>query len=296
MDQFSQNSIIFILGISSLNLLGWVYFAFFRNKKQSSKESELEIQLVQNKLKEAISALEQKNMMVKVLTHDISNCLIPLTFFAKLIGKKKVEELNQEEFERAINRIEISTNRISSMVVQVRNFETMVSRASNDRLKFVSLDQCLSDALLLFKDQFKQKNISYDIRFHLPITNQVKVLVEPASFVNSFLNNLIRNSLKFSFQNGVIEIDILKSTNDMIEISFTDRGVGMSEETMKNIFSFKHNTSKDGTSGEKGTGFGMPILKKYIEIYEGDISVNSIEKTETSDGYTCFKILLKSQL
>lgn len=278
--------IILLLITTSASLLAAVYLYL------SSKKKVTELLKKTNALS---ATLEQKNMMVKVLTHDISNCLIPLNFFTKLIGQKKVEELNQTDFEKAMTRIEISTARISSMVVQVRNYESMVSRTGNKKLKFVSLEKCLNDAFVVFHESLKAKDISYRINFNDSVKNDIKVLVDPASFVNSVLNNLISNSIKFSHEHSSIIVDINSAPNDFVEILFQDTGIGMSPAMVQSIFSFTQNVSRDGTKGEKGTGFGMPILKKYIEIYEGDISVESQEKTDDSQGFTCFKILLKAQ-
>jgi signal transduction histidine kinase len=251
--------------------------------------------LVEIRTSELASALEQKNMMVRVLTHDISNCLIPLTFFTKSINKKKVEELKQDEFNRAMNRIEISSNRISSMVVQVRDYESMTSRTENSKLKYIKLKDCLNDSFLQFKEMMTNKTLSKEIKFHQDTHEDVKVLVDPPSFINSVLSNLISNSIKFSEPGGKIEIQINPIEQNRIEILFQDAGVGMPAEMIEKVFSFNHNTSRDGTQGEKGTGFGLPILKKYIEIYEGDITVTSREKTVANPGYTCFRIVLKTE-
>ena len=112
--------------------------------------------------------------------------------------------------------------------------------------------------------------------------------------MNSVLSNLISNSIKFSYPDSLIEINILAAGENKVEIQFKDNGIGMSEEMVSNVFSFSHNISRDGTNGEKGTGFGLPILKKYIEIYEGEISVISKEQTSYTSGFTCFKLVLKT--
>lgn len=259
-------------------------------------EQERLSKLVEQRTAELASALEQKNMMVRVLTHDISNCLIPLSFFTKTINKKNVEDLKQVEFDRALNRIEVSTNRISSMVSQVRDYESMTSRTENSRLKFISLKECLNDSFLQFKETLQNKNVSFKIEFHQEVGNDVKVLIDAPSFVNSVLSNLISNGIKFSQDGGKLDIQINPHSKGKIEILFQDSGVGMPEEMIQRVFSFNHNTSRDGTKGEKGTGFGLPILKKYIEIYGGDITVTSREQTVSAPGYTCFKIILKSEV
>ena len=240
------------------------------------------------------SALDQKNMMVKVLTHDISNCLVPLAFYVKTLGRNKLANTSQEDFEKALGRIDVSAERISSMVMQVRNYEALASRKGNS-LRYCDLRRCLKESLDQFKESIQQKNLQVTISVDPRLSEDVKVLTDPASFVNSVLSNLISNSIKFCHPGGELKIIANALEGENLEISFKDNGVGIPADDLGNVFSFNHNTSRDGTNGEKGTGFGLPILKKYIEVYEGDISVESREQTESTPGYTCFKMVLKSK-
>lgn len=258
------------------------------------EEKSRQTEIVNQRIEELHYLLEQKNTMVKVLTHDISNCLIPLNFFTKILKEKKVDELNQEEFSKALHRIEVSSTRISSMVTQVRDFESMANRKNQSHLKNCYLKSSLEESLSHFREQLQAKNISYKIKFDNNLDSHLRVIVDPPSFVNSVLSNLISNSIKFSYPDSLIEINILAAGENKVEIQFKDNGIGMSEEMVSNVFSFSHNISRDGTNGEKGTGFGLPILKKYIEIYEGEISVISKEQTSYTSGFTCFKLVLKT--
>ncbi len=252
--------------------------------------------LVELRTNELEKALEQKNMMVRVLTHDISNCLVPLTFFNKLLTKKSLSEMKQEDLSLATTRIGVSAERISSMVVQVRNYEAMISKKDKNHLKFVSLKDCLNETILQLSELLKSKKINLKIDFTGGLSDQVKVQVDSPSFTNSVLSNLLTNSVKFSHVNGEILIQVKAYPDSKVEILFIDHGTGMPQEMLEKVFSFSHNTSRDGTSGEKGTGFGLPILKKYIEIYEGEISVSSREQSQSTPGETCFAMILKAEL
>lgn len=258
------------------------------------EEKDRQTEIVNQRIEELHYLLEQKNTMVRVLTHDISNCLIPLSFFTKILKDKKIEDLTQEDLSKALHRIEVSSSRISSMVTQVRDFESMTSRKNQSNLKSCYLKSSLEESFSHFKEQLLAKNINFKINFEPNLDTHLRVIVDPPSFVNSVLSNLISNCIKFSHPDGLIEVNIYSAGKDKVEIQFKDYGVGMSEEMLSKVFSFNHNISRDGTRGEKGTGFGLPILKKYIEIYEGDISVTSQEEDSGIQGFTCFKLVLKT--
>ena len=67
----------------------------------------------------------------------------------------------------------------------------------------------------------------------------------------------------------------LKAKSNMLVWSVKDRGIGIPENIMENLFEPDQVSSRKGTEGEKGTGFGMPILKKFVEAHGGTVDVES---------------------
>ena len=103
--------------------------------------------------------------------------------------------------------------------------------------------------------------------------------------------NILSNAVKFSFVGGEITV---KCWHDKkyVRVSFADRGIGMSEELKNKVFSPHEATSRRGTEGEAGTGFGMPIVKSMVEIFGGDVSVTSYSHEKSSEHGTTFTIKL----
>lgn len=74
----------------------------------------------------------------------------------------------------------------------------------------------------------------------------------------------------------------------------TDYGTGIPVNLKAVLFDIGKQTSREGTSGEIGTGYGMPLVKKFMEAYGGSIEVFSQEQTETSTNHgTEVKLILK---
>jgi signal transduction histidine kinase len=82
------------------------------------------------------------------------------------------------------------------------------------------------------------------------------------------------NAIKFSLPGKSVEID-LKATDDKVAITVIDSGIGIPATLIGKLFDAEAKTSRKGTSGENGTGFGLPIVKAYVERYRGSISVTS---------------------
>jgi signal transduction histidine kinase len=94
------------------------------------------------------------------------------------------------------------------------------------------------------------------------------------------LRNLILNANKYTTQ-GTIKITS-RATDTSLEVCITDTGIGMDEETKSSIFLWGRAHSREGTHGEKGSGFGLPMSKEFIEIQNGKIWITSEVNKGTS--------------
>lgn len=61
----------------------------------------------------------------------------------------------------------------------------------------------------------------------------------------------------------------------MVELEFRDHGMGIPAHLLGSVFDVKKRTSRSGTEGETGVGFGMPLVKKFIHLYRGSITIES---------------------
>ena len=83
----------------------------------------------------------------------------------------------------------------------------------------------------------------------------------------TILRNLITNSIKFTNENGEIEVNI-EEIEKRIMIIVADNGVGMSQDLAKNLFTDQVNQTEEGTKGEKGTGLGLTIIKELVQKHK----------------------------
>lgn len=106
--------------------------------------------------------------------------------------------------------------------------------------------------------------------------NNPKILSEKNSLTLSILSNIITNAIKFSHQSGSIIITS-KTNKEYLTLSVKDDGIGMPAELIENLFDPTKKTTRNGTGGERGTGFGMPLVKTFIDKHKAKIEVNSYE-------------------
>lgn len=89
--------------------------------------------------------------------------------------------------------------------------------------------------------------------------------------------NLISNAYKFTPRGGTIDISTWINPDNSVAITIKGSGIGMSETMIQNLFSLSEKTNRKGTEDENSSGLGLLLVKEYIDLHGGTISVNSTE-------------------
>jgi signal transduction histidine kinase len=232
-------------------------------------------------LKNSLSSLENKSDtahgLLRVLTHDIKNPLTVVYNSALLLQKK---DLSKDDIQKWAKKIEFGGKMINNITDQIKQIEALESGKSRLELRSVNLDHILNNVQQLFQEKLASKNLvlSQEGDFDLDI------VAEPTTLTHQVLANIVSNAIKFSQDKGHIVIRCSKeSSNIMIQIE--DNGIGIPPEILKNIFSKSAPTTRQGTSGEKGTGFGMPLVKEYMQLYNGNVDVQSTDISDSPNDH-----------
>ncbi|MDN5526206.1 sensor histidine kinase KdpD, partial [Acinetobacter sp.] len=107
------------------------------------------------------------------------------------------------------------------------------------------------------------------------------------NMITSIIQNLVSNALKFTPTDGTGRVIIHASESEAgVHISVRDTGLGMSQTQMDQLFQQSVTASIKGTAGEKGTGLGLVLCKRFIDLNHGQISVDSREGEGTTFNVT----------
>jgi signal transduction histidine kinase len=227
----------------------------------------------ESKLKDQI---EENKKLVRIITHDLASPLTVIDFLARNLSRDNVD---LKVVQRKLMR---SSETIKEILFSVRNLQAIIDGVKKINLSVHSIDQLIAETLVLFDEKLTEKNIK--IEYELSYLN---VLVEGKTLRNQVLSNLISNAIKFTFPNSKILISI-EETEVCAIVKIRDFGMGIKAESVPKLFVIAQNCSTPGTSGEKGTGYGLPICKSILEIMGGGISVESkhIDEYPTDHGTT----------
>lgn len=215
---------------------------------------------------------EELRRLLRVVCHDISN---PLAVATAAYDKKRHVDAS-----KAWEWVGRSLAMVEEIVTHVRKIEMIRSGKAELKLESVDVEKLVQDIRFVFQNKLEEKNIALESEMQ---TENHFVVAEKTSLLNDVVANFVSNSIKFSEPGSRITIICWQDPGTHeVNITIKDRGIGMSEKLIARLFDPSEQTSRLGTKSEKGTGFGMPLAKSYMDKYGGKISIQSTEKTSDS--------------
>jgi NtrC-family two-component system sensor histidine kinase KinB len=211
-----------------------------------------------------------KSEFVSTVSHEFRTPLTSISLGVGLLLDGTLGEINsgQKEIITAIRDEEV---RLANLVSDLLDLSRIEAGKISVNMKPVQIESIIDGTVRMMLEQAKNKNIS------LCYYNYVKLpkVMADADKIKEVLVNLIGNSLKFTPDNGKIEV-YSNFRDDKIFISVKDNGIGIPREYHEKIFEKFVQVKKDINDGS-GTGLGLAIVKKIVEIHGGEIWVESEE-------------------
>ena len=226
-----------------------------------------------SRAKEAADAANKaKSTFLFNMSHDIRTPMNAIIGFANLAIRHKD---NNEKLDHYLGNILKSSNNLLDLINNVLDMARI--EAGKDSLAFqnINVDDFIDDIMVTFEEVAREKDIEIrvdlDIKHHNVITDALKV--------RQIYLNVLSNAVKYTNNGGHINIKLVE--NDLgddgfsITTSICDDGVGMSEEFLPHIFDVFERERNTAYSNVIGSGLGMGIVKKMIDLLDGKIEVKS---------------------
>ncbi|MDH4225970.1 MAG: HAMP domain-containing histidine kinase, partial [Deltaproteobacteria bacterium] len=208
--------------------------------------------------------------LVHILSHDLMNPISAMLGFIHLAAM--LPSYDDPDTQELWKNLEIAANQQESIVSHVREMRALETGKKKVPLTPVNLADVIDTSMAIFQARLKVKEIT--LQLTLDRTDNWGVKAEPVSLTHNVVSNLISNAIKFSFPGSTISIEA-KNEGGFVHLIIEDKGIGIPPSILPNLFKTDVPTSRPGTSRETGTGFGMPLVKKYVDVYQGEIQVES---------------------
>ncbi|QAY66513.1 sensor histidine kinase [Paenibacillus protaetiae] len=216
----------------------------------------------------AVNLKEMEDMrqeFIANVSHEIQSPLTSISGFARAMAADELPRSEQLQYLDIIEAESVRMSRLSDDLLRLASFD---SKRHPFHPELYRLDKQLRRLILTFERQWMEKELEVSADL-----DEIWMNADP-SLLSQVWVNLIQNAVKFTPPGGTIAVS-LKLQNDHVVVSVKDSGIGISEADQNRIFErfFKSDRSRTRSAG--GSGLGLSIVSKIVEMHSGTIAVSS---------------------
>ena len=259
------------LVIAILFIINNKYKLKYLDRLVKSRTKELEEQMIKNEelYNNNIKIEENKNKYLVNLSHELRTPLNVISSTNQLLLElSKKDNIKADKLAYYIDISERNCNRLLNLVNNILDNTKLQSKMYTLNLKEVDIIYLVEETSLTLIDYIKSKSIELIIDPEV----EEKIILCDDYEIERCIVNLVSNAAKFTPEGGNITITI-KDLDDKVMISVLDTGVGIEEKYHKTIFDRFNQVDNDESKG--GSGLGLSITSKIVELHKGEIYVES---------------------
>ena len=259
-----------VAGAVLLLICLYTYYVYQKSKAEEQKQK----QLLMNAAEEADAANKAKSAFLLSMSHDIRtpmNAIIGFTNIA--LHQNMVSDIHD-----SLKKVQQSSNHLLSLLNDVLDFSRIESGKVTISPEPVDMNQLTDNVQAIMNGLLYNRDLQFEV--HRENLKNPYVLADVVR-IREVLVNLLGNAVKFTKDGGEITLDISSypGADEKHIISryvVRDNGIGMSKEFQKKLFDpFSQEDDANARTQYKGTGLGMAITKKYVDMMGGSIAVES---------------------
>ena len=298
-DFVKDNMLAFLvtIGLFALSIIGIILVLLRKARKAEAvaKLAASDTQKLNGKLEVALKKAEEaslaKTRFLNNMSHDIRTPMNVILGYAQLME----DELNGKDMPETLEHLEKlqqSGNLLLSIINNVLDMARIESGKMELDENYGRIEDVQKSLIEIFEDEAKKKNITYNFRMNVEHGH----ILTDITKVKEILVNILSNAIKYTPDGGSVIVNVDELPCDepgymRVRTRVSDTGIGMSEDYLTKIFEAftrEQNTTKSKIAG---TGLGMSIVKKYVDLLGGTIEIES----ELGKGST-FTVTLKHKI
>jgi signal transduction histidine kinase len=226
-----------------------------------------------DELKELYLRLEtanrHKSEFLAHMSHELRTPLNAIIGFSQMLDEQYFGELNEKQLEY-IKDIHSSGEHLLSLINDILDLSKIdAGRMELDKDQFM-LPQAIENALTLIKERSSRHGITVELKMN----KYLDTYYGDERKFKQILLNLLSNAVKFTPDGGKIVVNADKKDGE-ISISVSDNGVGISPKDQEIVFDEFRQVGSDSNLASEGTGLGLTLTKRFVEMHGGRIWVDS---------------------
>ena len=224
------------------------------------------ILLLKEKNEEIRKLNKLKSQFFSSVSHEIRTPLNAIDGFIKMLLKM---ELN-EEAKKYVKILNSTVEDLLKIINDLLDFE----KSENKKLEIEKVKFNLRDILDEIKEIYTQKAKEKNLIFKSEFENVDKNIISDPLRIKQIINNLLSNAFKFTPENKKIFLKV-KLKDENLEIVVEDEGIGIEKDKISKILEPFTQASEDTARKYGGTGLGMSIVKRLVELLNGSMEIES---------------------
>ena len=298
-DFIKDNLLVFLatVGFLALSIIGIILVLLRKARKAeavaklAAKDTKKLNDKLEIALKKAEDASLAKTRFLNNMSHDIRTPMNAILGYAQLM-EEELKEKDLPETSDHLEKLQQSGNLLLSIINNVLDMARIESGKMEIDENYGRIEDIRQTLFEIFGDEAKKKNIA----LHYTINVEHEHILTDTTKVKEIFVNILSNAIKYTPSGGSVMINIDELVCDepgymMVRTRVSDTGIGMSQDYLSKIFEAftrERNTTKSKITG---SGLGMSIVKKYVDLLGGTIDVES----ELGKGST-FTVTLKHRI
>ncbi|MBD66852.1 MAG: hypothetical protein CME62_16740 [Halobacteriovoraceae bacterium] len=222
-----------------------------------------------------------KQNFISLMSHDLKT---PVAKIAGIADILKTQYNNTTEQDQLLVNIVASTNELNNFITSILDLTKVESRELSINLESKDINSLIETTVEQLKFEANRQKMKINLELEPLYPIKIDVIL-----INRVLGNIIGNAIKYAGEGTEINV---KAWDDeqWVYVEISDNGRGISPDDLENIFEKFYRVKNDDSHKIKGSGLGLYLVKYFIELHHGDISVRSVEGEGTT-----FLIKLKNE-
>lgn len=209
---------------------------------------------------------QMRQDFVANVSHEIQSPLTSIRGFSKALKNKSLDETKRIHY---LTIIEEESERLSRLSENLLKLSSLQYEHLPFHPQYFRLDEQLRGVIIASEPQWAAKKQVVELQL-----SEVTIQGDEDQ-LNQVWLNLIYNSIKFTPEQGSINMELKTKAGNVI-VTITDTGIGIPDEEIDPIFKPFYKVDKARTGSFSGSGLGLSIVKRIVDIHHGDIEVTSI--------------------
>ena len=230
-------------------------------------------QMLEDSLDEAQRSNQAKRIFLSNISHDVRTPLNGIMGLLAIIDKN-ID--NRPKLLECLGKLKTASQHMLELINQVLDMSRIESGRMSLNVEPMDLAELLQSSVSIVQPLANNKK--HELKLAMELRHK-QVLGDKTQLKQIFIN-LITNAIKYTANGGKISVELREKALDssgrqLYELIVEDNGFGMSEEFQKHIFEPFSRVENSTTSGIQGTGLGMAILKRIVDLMQGNIELES---------------------